>query len=77
MTDVSYGENFAEQWVNQCHQVGQKLYQELPAANADGVIVLDETYQAAVKDRLDRQLAIGGLTARGNAQLSARRKLGG
>ncbi|WP_167392239.1 S1/P1 nuclease [Mesorhizobium sophorae] len=61
ITDVSYGEGFAEQWVNQCHQVGQKLYQELPAANADGFIVIDETYQAAVKDRLDGQLAIGGL----------------
>jgi hypothetical protein len=55
------GGGFAEQWVNQCHQVGQKLYQELPAANADGVILIDETYQAAVKDTLDRQLATGGL----------------
>ena len=61
ITDVAYGGDFAVAWVNTCHVVGKELYSRLPKPNGSGIVVLDETYQAAVKDVLDRQLAIGGL----------------
>ncbi|RVD31782.1 S1/P1 nuclease [Mesorhizobium sp. M4B.F.Ca.ET.017.02.2.1] len=61
VTDVTYNAGFAEAWINECHTVGQKLYKELPAPNADNIIVLGDAYQTAVAETLDRQLATGGL----------------
>ena len=61
ITDVTFGPDFAVEWINQCHHVVQKLYAELPAPNAKGYIVLGPDYQKAQKETLDRQLATGGL----------------
>jgi hypothetical protein len=59
--DVTFGPDFAVEWINQCHHVVQKLYAELPAPDANGFIVLGPDYQKAQKETLDRQLATGGL----------------
>ena len=61
ITDVTFGPDFAVEWINQCHHIVQKLYTELPAPDANGYIVLGTDYQKAQKQTLDRQLATGGL----------------
>lgn len=54
------GNGFAVAWVNECHGVGKQVYDLTPAAGADGKIHIGPSYQAAVHDILDKQLATGG-----------------
>lgn len=64
--------NFATEWVNECHAVTKTVYGLTPAQGADGKIHVRQQYQAAVRDILDKQLAIGvlRLAALLNAKLS-------
>jgi nuclease S1 len=56
-----YETSSIDNWVNDCHSVGQKVYALTPVPDGGAPIVVDQNYQKAVQPFLDRQLATGGL----------------
>ena len=60
ITDVTYGDGFAEAWINECHAVARTLYGLTPVSNG-APVVIGPDYQATGQPILDRQLATGGL----------------
>ena|SRR5262245_2663315 len=60
-SDMSYQDGSIENWINDCHSVGRQAYALTPEPSSNGIVVVDQHYQAAVQPILDRQLAKGGL----------------